>query len=135
MAAAKPEPWPHPEAGAWLCVGGNGLCLLQQGLRLELRGSQTLLNAKPQCGLAEEVKGRTARHRGITSSRAVGGNEDLSRPQGLLALGRGTQEAAISPTPPPHSNTQRSKQVPPTPAHSHMATPQAAFGPCLSPRL
>lgn len=45
-AAAKPESWPHPEAGACLCVGGNGLGLLQWGLRLELRASQTLLKCK-----------------------------------------------------------------------------------------
>lgn len=36
------------------------MCFLQQGLRLELRGSRMLLNAKSQCRLAKEAKGRTA---------------------------------------------------------------------------
>lgn len=87
MAAAKPESRPHPEAGAWLCVGGNGLCLLQWGLRLELRGSLMLLNAEPQCRLAEEVKGRTVQAQAHKQhfQQSNGVNEDLPHPQGLLA--------------------------------------------------
>lgn len=97
MAAAKPESWPHPEAGAWLCVGGNGLCLLQWGLRLELRGSQILLNTKRRLRAGQGRPG----HISITSSRALGEMRtclNLISSQGLLALGREIQQAAISPT-------------------------------------
>lgn len=61
------------------------MCLPQWGLRL--RGAQRILNAKPPGRMAEEVRAGQCRPRYINFQQSCGENEDLSHPQGLLALG------------------------------------------------